>query len=119
MADSGETQTLSSLPLDNGEIAAEDDTANANDLPEYSDNFEMNLDILYYLQIYICFSFSLFHYKPLHNFLTLKPYKLYPHLQSWFDLVDSSVENKVSTKSNFTAYIIKWPKIEIEDMIGF
>ena len=49
MADGGETQIHSSLSLDNGEIAAEDDTANANDLPEYSDNFEMNLNIIFCL----------------------------------------------------------------------
>ncbi|KAG2189772.1 hypothetical protein INT46_006025 [Mucor plumbeus] len=36
MADGGETQIHSSLSLDNGEIAAEDDIANANDLPEYT-----------------------------------------------------------------------------------
>ena len=55
MANGGETQIHSSLQLDNGEIAAEDDTANANDLPEYSDNFEMNLNIIFCLivpQIY-------------------------------------------------------------------
>ena len=45
MADGGETQIHSSFPLDNDRIAAEDDTVNANDLPEYSDNFEMDLDI--------------------------------------------------------------------------
>jgi len=49
MADGGETQIHSSLSLDNGEIAAEDDIANANDLPEYSDNFEMNLNIIFCL----------------------------------------------------------------------
>jgi len=49
MANGGETQIHSSLQLDNGEIAAEDDTANANDLPEYSDNFEMNLNIIFCL----------------------------------------------------------------------
>jgi hypothetical protein len=51
MVNGGGTQIHSSLSLDNGEIAAEDDTANANDLPEYSDNFEMNLDIMFRLII--------------------------------------------------------------------